>query len=111
MEQTNTLTREAVYEGARSEREQRRLVWRKATNLMVTGLFSLFAIIAVGVLLEILVRMFTQAIPMIFANFPGFFTQSGLDGGIAQDILGTLELLAMAAVIAVPLGIAVAVYL
>ncbi|HLY27462.1 MAG TPA: phosphate ABC transporter permease PstA [Aggregatilineales bacterium] len=110
MAQATTFTRKAVSEGARSVREQRRLVWRKATNGVITVLFFLFAVIAVGVLVAIIGRMLTQAIPNILSN-PGFFTQSGLDGGIAQDILGTLELLAMAAVIAVPLGIAVAIYL
>jgi phosphate transport system permease protein len=111
MGQATTLAREAIIEGTVTVREQQRLMWRKVTNVAVTALFCLFAIMAVGVLVAIVARMFLQAIPNIAANFPGFFTQDGLSGGIAQDIMGTLELLALASIIAVPLGIGVAIYM
>ena len=110
MAQSTGLVTEGIY-NERANRERQRLRRRKLIDVSVTLLVLLCAVISVSALVAILVRMVTQALPVIFSNFPSFFTQSGLDGGIAQDILGTLELVGMAGLLAVPLGIGIAIFL
>ncbi|MCC7446383.1 MAG: phosphate ABC transporter permease PstA [Anaerolineae bacterium] len=88
--------------------EQRRYLWRKAFNGFMTVLITLLTVAAVGVLVTIVVMLAVNGIGAIKLDL---FIKEGIDGGIAHAILGTLEMLAVAALIAVPLGIATAIYL
>lgn len=88
--------------------ERRRLVDWLATALVV---FS--AAVVVVVLLLILGHIVVQGLPALNV---AFFTERPLPsgeagGGVAPAILGTLEMLLVAGLFAIPLGVAVAVYL
>jgi phosphate transport system permease protein len=76
-------------------------------------LVTLSALGAVVVLLLILGHVVIQGLP---ALNPAFFTERPLPpgevgGGVAPAILGTLEMLAVAGLLGVPIGVATAVYL
>jgi len=86
---------------------------RRLGNVMATGLVTLSALIAVGVLLLILVHVLIQGLPSLNV---AFFTERPLPpgevgGGVAPAILGTLEMLAVAGLIGIPVGVATAIYL
>jgi phosphate transport system permease protein len=88
--------------------ERRRLV-----NSLATGLVSASALGAVLILLLILGHVVVQGLP---ALSPDFFTQRPLPagevgGGVAPAILGTIEMLAVAGLIGIPLGVGTAIYL
>jgi phosphate transport system permease protein len=93
--------------------EAARLVRRKLVNSGVTGLVTAMTIISVALLFIIVFNVFQNGIGAINLDL---FTQahrpSGVaGGGIAQAIMGTLEMLAAASVVSIPLGILVAIYL
>lgn len=86
---------------------------RRLTNSVATGLVVVSAALAVLVLVLILAHVTVQGIP---ALNPAFFTERPLPpgeagGGVAPAITGTLEMLAVAGLIGIPLGVATAVYL
>jgi phosphate transport system permease protein len=86
---------------------------RRVVNLLATALIAASAGAAVLVLLLILGHVLLQGLP---ALSPAFFTERPLPpgevgGGVAPAILGTLEMLAVASLIGVPLGVAAAIYL
>jgi phosphate transport system permease protein len=85
----------------------------KIVNGLATSLVWLCAAIAVGVLLIILGYVVIRGIPAI--NL-AFFTERPLPygevgGGVAPAILGSLEMLAVAGLIGVPIGVGTAIYL
>jgi phosphate transport system permease protein len=93
--------------GARAIRRRRR-----TTETAVRTLLGLAALLAAGLLLVILGYVVVRGLP---ALTPAFFTQRPLPfgvegGGVAPAIIGTVVLGAIAAVIAVPVGIAAAVF-
>ena len=82
-------------------------------NGLATGLVSLSACAAVLVLLLILSHVVVQGLP---ALSPAFFTERPLPpgeagGGVGPAILGTLEMLAVAGALGIPLGVGTAIYL
>ncbi|HEY0582437.1 MAG TPA: phosphate ABC transporter permease PstA [Chloroflexota bacterium] len=82
-------------------------------NALATGLVGLSASGAVVVLLLILGHVVIQGLP---ALNPAFFTerplpQGEVGGGVAPAIVGTLEMLAVAGLLGVPIGVATAIYL
>jgi phosphate transport system permease protein len=82
-------------------------------NGLATCLVVVSAAAAVMVLLLILGHVIVQGVP---ALSPAFFTERPLPagevgGGVAPAILGTLEMLAVAALVGVPLGVGTAIYL
>src|SRR5947209_529974 len=87
---------------------RRELVDRTATVVM-----SLCAGLAVLVLALILLHVTVNGLPAL--NL-AFFTErplpaGGVGGGVAPAILGTLEMLAIGAIIGVPVGMGTAIYL
>src|SRR5215216_2752593 len=85
----------------------------RLVNAVATSLVWLCAAMAVGVLLIILAYVFIRGIPAI--NL-AFFTERPLPygevgGGVAPAILGSLEMLAVAGLIGVPIGVGTAIYL
>jgi phosphate transport system permease protein len=93
--------------------EVNRLARRKAANSLITGLLTVLTIISVSILFIIVFNVFQQGIGAINLDF--FIREhqpAGVaGGGIAQAILGTLEMLAISAAVSVPLGVLVAVFL
>jgi phosphate transport system permease protein len=88
--------------------ERRRLVDWLATALVVGS-----AAVVVAVLLLILGQIIVQGLPALNV---AFFTERPLPegeagGGVAPAILGTLEMLLVAGLIGIPLGVAAAIYL
>jgi phosphate transport system permease protein len=86
---------------------------RRIVNALATVFITACAVTAVVVLCLILGHVLIQGIS---ALSPDFFTQSPLPpgevgGGVGPAILGTLEMLLVASLIGVPLGIAAAIFL
>lgn len=87
-----------------------------ADAIMMVGAVFLFAMVFV-LLLSVLVSVITTGMSamspqFIYQNNRYVNTTTSLDfGGVGHAILGTLEIVLLASVIAVPLGIALAVYL
>lgn len=91
----------------------RNLRQRRVLNLVATAFVSLSAAVAVLILLLILGYVALRGIPAL--NL-AFFTERPLPygevgGGVAPAILGTLEMLAVASLIGVPLGVGTGIYL
>jgi phosphate transport system permease protein len=86
---------------------------RDIFNIIMTGLsglcMALTLVPLVLVLAFVLIRGFSRITPQLFTQLP---PPPGLDGGgIANAILGTLLVVAIATLIAVPFGVLAAVYL
>ncbi|MEP7285428.1 MAG: phosphate ABC transporter permease PstA [Chloroflexota bacterium] len=93
--------------------EKLRFQRRKATNAFMTFLVTALTAISVSALFVIIGYILIQGFSSIDLNF---FTQepkpSGeLGGGIVDAILGTVEMLAVGSIVAVPLGLGTAIYL
>ena len=90
-----------------------RLMWRKSLNVLMLTLTGVAALVVVSVLFMILGYLLWNGGKSL--NF-GFFTQlpkpvgeSG--GGMANAIVGSLKLLALAALLGLPVGLMAGVYL
>ena len=86
---------------------------RRAGNLLATTLIALCAALGIATIALILSYILVRGLPAL--NFD-FFTQRPLPygevgGGVAPAILGTLQMLLVAALIGVPLGVGTAIYL
>jgi phosphate transport system permease protein len=86
---------------------------RQIVNHLATVVMTLCALLAVAVLLVILLYVAIKGLPAL--NL-AFFTERPLPpgevgGGVQPAIVGTLEILAVGALIGVPLGIGTAIYL
>jgi len=86
---------------------------RRLINALAASVVVLCAAVAVAVLLIILGHVAIQGLPSLNV---AFFTERPLPpgevgGGVAPAILGTLEMLAVAATIGIPVGVATAIYL
>jgi phosphate transport system permease protein len=88
--------------------ERQRYTRRRIINTFMTGLITSLTFIAVGILALILVLIVANGIGAVNIDL---FIKESPDGGIAHAILGTLEMLGVAALMAVPIGIATAIYL
>jgi phosphate transport system permease protein len=109
---TTTANATAIREALMAA-EQVRLMRRKAVNGLVTAFIALMTVFSVAILFIIVFNVFQNGIGAINVDF---FTQAHRPagtpgGGIAQAIMGTLEMLAVASVVSIPLGILVAIYL
>jgi phosphate transport system permease protein len=87
---------------------------RRRTDVIMRGLLASATAIALVPLVLVLYYLFHKGLPAWNAKF--FTTDPngnflGYPGGIRSAILGTLEIVGLATAIAVPLGIAVALYL
>jgi phosphate transport system permease protein len=86
---------------------------RQLVSAIANVLVTLSATLAVVVLVLILGHVILQGIP---ALSPAFFTERPLPpgevgGGVAPAILGTLEMLLVAGLIGIPVGVGTAIYL
>jgi len=97
---------------ARLHGGERRLRRRKVLNLAVESLATLAAVIAIGLLGVVVVSVIIEGAgafgPNLFLHSEVPFGEKG--GGIANAIVGTAELVAIATAIAVPIGILIAIY-
>lgn len=84
----------------------------KLKEKMITVLFWLSALIIVGILIAVIGYIFVKGLAHVNLNFileaP---KRAGKEGGISTTIIGTLYLTAVSLFIAVPLGVATAIYL
>jgi phosphate transport system permease protein len=87
---------------------------RKAVNQLVMGLSTFAAVLAIAALLLVIVDVVIKAAPAISWDFltklpsTSFLNPSG--GGIANSIVGSAILIGLASLIAIPIGILVAIY-
>lgn len=93
--------------------EQSRLMRRKAANSLITGVLTVLTALSVSILFIIVFNVLQNGIGAISLDF---FTQTHRPAGIAgggiwQAIAGTLEMLLVAALVSVPVGVLIAVYL
>jgi phosphate transport system permease protein len=90
-----------------------RLLWRKTVNYVMLGLTGLFTLLAVSTLFLILAYLLyygTQSLNWdFFTKLPRPSGETG--GGLANAILGSLQILAMAGLIGIPIGFFAGVYL
>lgn len=84
----------------------------KLKEKILTGLFWTSALVIVGILLAIIGYIVVKGLPHINLEFileaP---KRAGKEGGISTTIIGTLYLTAVSLIIAVPLGVATAIFL
>jgi phosphate transport system permease protein len=90
-----------------------RLMWRKSLNVLMLTLTGVAALVVVSVLFMILGYLLWNGGKSL--NF-GFFTQlpkpvGETGGGMANAIVGSLKLLALAALLGLPIGLMAGVYL
>ena len=87
---------------------------RKATNRTVEVLCTIAAALAVAVLLLVVISVLVKALPAISFNFltknPKISPFGGNLGGIANSIVGSAILIALASLMAIPIGILTAIY-
>lgn len=86
---------------------------RQLVDKLMTGLITLCAVLAVAMLVFILAYVIIRGVPAL--NL-AFFTERPLPmgevgGGVAPAIIGTLMMMAAAALMGVPIGIGTAIYL
>jgi len=97
---------------------------RQVSNRVFAALMFVLTMISVALLFIIVATIITHAIPVLFPQVDGlttfniaFFTQtppgdlSSTEGGYAQAIVGSLEIVVVSALVAVPLGLGTAIYL
>ena len=89
---------------------------RRAVDRLMAGLSTFAAVLAIAVLALVIVSVVIKAAPAIDLNFltqnpdaeASLFGKAG--GGIANSIVGSAILILIASVIAIPIGILVAIY-
>ena len=85
---------------------------RRVVNVVMESLSTLAAVVAIAVLVLVIVSVLIKGIPALNLDFllhdPAAFGESG--GGIANAIVGSAILVAIASVIAIPIGILTAVF-
>ena len=85
---------------------------RKLVNTVMEGVSTFAALLAVAVLVLVIVSVLIKGVPAINLDFltknPAPFGQTG--GGIANSIVGSAILIAIASVISIPIAILVAIY-
>jgi phosphate transport system permease protein len=86
---------------------------RRARSLVMSGLFWTATIAAVIPLVAVLLWVFLQGLPALnvafFTKLPG--PPDDPNQGVANAIVGTLELLGIAGLIAVPIGVGAGIYI
>jgi phosphate transport system permease protein len=113
MEQTRTTRTGPIEHKSRLEIEAQRLRFRKVVNVFVAGLVTSFTLISVSILFIILGYIILNGISSInlefFTQIPKPYGEVG--GGIAQAITGTIMMLIVSGIIAIPIGVFTAIYL
>lgn len=117
---TTSLDRTALVNAEKSRYSRRQL-----TNTITAGLMFFLTAVSVSILFVILFYIFTNGISTLFPTVDGHITfnldffikppESTLEGttggGVAQAILGTVEILIVAGTIAIPIGTGAAIFL
>jgi phosphate transport system permease protein len=91
--------------------------WRRSKNILMTVLMALSALIILVVLSFVLITVISKGWSIVFSDWPKWFTQDiqlsprRPGPGMKAAIVGTIVITATATAIAIPLGIAGAVYL
>jgi phosphate transport system permease protein len=91
--------------------------WRSATNVLMTGLMVASAVLVALPLIAVVWAVVSRGVRVVLQGFPAFFVreipvQGRLPGpGMGPAILGTLLATGAATLVAVPIGVAGAVYL
>jgi len=108
-----SVRRGAVDRHLAFDAEQVRYLRRKTINEFVTALVTSLTVFSVGILFIIVGYIAVKGVTSLDLDFfirePKPVGEAG--GGIAQAILGTVEMLLVGAAVAVPFGIATAIYL
>src|SRR5579863_6876213 len=104
--------------------ERVRYTRRQISNRVFGTFVFILTAISVALLLVIVLTILSHAIPVLFPQINGvttfdiaFFTQtppgdmSSADGGYAQAIVGSLEIVFVSAIVAIPVGLGTAIYL
>ncbi len=90
----------------------RRLRRRRFVNRLMEALATMAAFAAVAVLVIVVISVVKRAAPAIdldfFTKTPGLFGETG--GGIANAIVGTIVIVGLATLFALPLGVLIAIY-
>jgi len=91
----------------------KRLIWRKSVNAVMLTLTGVFTALTVSALFLILGRLIYNGAASLDWNF---FTKlplspGELGGGMANAIVGSLEIVGMAALIGLPIGFVAGIYL
>ena len=91
----------------------KRLIWRKSVNAVMLTLTGVFTVLTVSVLFLILGRLIYNGAAALDWNF---FTKLPLSpgeagSGMANAIVGSLEIVGMAALIGLPVGFVAGIYL
>jgi phosphate transport system permease protein len=98
---------------AQEKAELGKLLRRQAQNGFMAVLVTILTMLAVSILVTILVHVFVHGVGALnwdfFTQIPKPFGETG--GGIAQAILGTLVMLLLAGLVAIPIGVGTAIYL
>jgi phosphate transport system permease protein len=85
---------------------------RKRKNLLVQSTWLVASVLAVAVLATVTLSVFLKALPALdfdlFTKTPATFGEAG--GGIAHAFVGSIVLVALATLIALPVGVAIAIY-
>jgi phosphate ABC transporter permease subunit PstA len=80
----------------------------KIVNVLMLGVLGLCALLTIVPLFQILYKLIEEGIGSINWNF---FTQTSLQGGMANALLGSAILVSLASLFAVPVGLLAAIYL
>lgn len=98
---------------AKSPVQTRRILWRKAKSDLMMGVTVLATVITLLPLFIILAYLFAKGASSLnlafFTHMPAPVGEKG--GGMANAIVGTLELIALASLMGVPIGIGAGLYL
>jgi phosphate transport system permease protein len=90
----------------------RRTRWRKLVNLLMESVATLAALAAVAALAVVIISVSQRGAPALGWNFftktAATFGQTG--GGVANALVGSLVIVAVATAMALPIGILVALY-
>ena len=97
----------------RSGAEERKFARRRIGGVVNESIAILLTVISVSILLVIVVHIFVNGVgslnPDFFTRIPKPYGETG--GGIAQAILGTLAMLLVGGLIAIPIGLGTAIYI
>ncbi|MFZ4814858.1 MAG: phosphate ABC transporter permease PstA [Phototrophicaceae bacterium] len=88
--------------------DRARYTWRKAVSAFTVVVLVLLALSGVGILGTIVVNLFINGLSSINLDL---LVKQSLQGGILNALIGTLLMVGMAALMAVPIGVLTAIYL
>lgn len=100
-----------TYTGASFAIEGRRFAVDRLATTLISATFVLAVLPLASLLLAVLTKGLSRISPAFINNNSAGISNPEIEGGVGLAIWGTLEITAMTALIAVPLGVMAAVYL